>query len=319
VVSHAHKEGPPTMGGIIILASLVGSTLLWGAVWRAYVQILLLATVWMGLFGFADDYIKVVLQRKSGLAKRTKIVGQVSLGILIGTIVYVHPQFAEIRGLTEVPFLKNRVVDYYFFRDMVNGVELGWIVYVPVVVFIISAVSNAVNLTDGLDGLAAGVTAFVSLGLVVLCYVSGNANFAEYLNIMYLEGAAEATIFTSALAASCFGFLWYNGYPAQVFMGDTGSLALGAAVGATALLLKKELWLPLLCGVFFLEALSVIMQTGYFKYTKRRYGEGRRIFLMAPLHHHYEAKEIHESKIVIRFWIVGILFAMLAFSTLKIR
>lgn len=319
VVSHAHKEGTPTMGGVIILTSLLGSTLLWGALGEVYVQLLILATVWMGLFGFADDYIKVVLRRKSGLAKRTKIVGQISLGVLVATVIYVHPQFAEVRGFTEVPFLKNRVIDYYFFREWVNGVDLGWVVYVPVVVFIISAVSNAVNLTDGLDGLAAGTTAFVSLGLVALCYVSGNSNFAEFLDIMYLPGAAELTVVVSALAASCFGFLWYNGYPAQVFMGDTGSLSLGAAVGTTALLVKKELWLPLLCGVFLLEALSVILQTGYYKYTERRYGEGERIFLMAPLHHHYEAKEIHESKIVIRFWIVAAILVILALLTLRIQ
>jgi phospho-N-acetylmuramoyl-pentapeptide-transferase len=319
VVSHAHKEGTPTMGGIIILASLLGATLLWGAILEVYVQLAMLVTVWMGVFGFIDDYIKVVKQNKRGLAKQTKIVGQVSLGLLVGGILYFHPNFADLRGLTEVPFLKGRVIDYYFFSGWVPDVDLGWLVYIPLVIFIITAVSNAVNLTDGLDGLAAGTSAFVSLGLVALCYVSGNSQFAEFLDILYLPGVGELTVFTAGLAASCFGFLWYNGYPAQVFMGDTGSLALGGAIGAIALMIRKELWLPLLCGAFFVETLSVILQTTYFKYTRKKYGEGRRLFLMAPLHHHYEAKDIHESKIVIRFWIVTAILVILAVLTLRIR
>lgn len=319
VVSHAHKEGTPTMGGIIILASLLGSTLLWGAIFEVYVQLAILVTVWMGIFGFIDDYIKVVKQNKRGLAKQTKIVGQVSLGLLVGGILYFHPDFESVKGLTEVPFFKGHIIDYYFFRDWITGVDLGWLVYIPLVIFIITAVSNAVNLTDGLDGLAAGISAFVSLGLVALCYVSGNSQFAGFLEIMYLPGVGELTVFTAALAAACFGFLWYNGYPAQVFMGDTGSLALGGAIGAIALMIRKELWLPLLCGAFFVETLSVILQTSYYKYTRRKYGEGKRLFLMAPLHHHYEAKEIHESKIVIRFWIVTAILVILALLTLRIR
>ena len=323
LVSHAHKAGTPTMGGVIILFSVLSATLLWGAVAEIYVWLIVLATAWMGAFGFVDDYIKTVKKDKKGLAPRVKIFGQVSLGIFVGSMLYFHPEFAEIKALVYVPFVSDKTFDYYFFREWVsngfNGLDIGWLIYIPVTVFIITAVSNAVNITDGLDGLAAGVTAFVALGLMMMCYAAGNVEIADFLNEMYLPGAGELTVFCAALAAACFGFLWYNGYPASIFMGDTGSLALGAAVGVTTLMIKKELLLPILGSVYFMEAVSVIMQTSYFKYTKRKTGEGKRIFRMAPLHHHFEARGDHEAKIVIRFWIVTALTVLSALLILRIR
>lgn len=323
VVSHAHKAGTPTMGGIIILLSILGATLLWGDIGETYVWLAMLATTWMGAVGFADDYIKTVKKRKDGLAPRYKILGQVGIGVVVGSVLYFSPAFSEFNTLTYVPFLKDRVFDYYFFEDwtgrIASGWDLGWMVYLPVVVFIMTAVSNAVNLTDGLDGLTTGVTAFVSLGLVALVYISGNVNLATFLDVMYLPGIGELTVFGAAMVSACFGFLWYNGYPATVFMGDTGALALGAAVGAVTLMVRKELLLPLLGIVYFAEALSVILQTSYFKYTRRRTGTGKRIFRMAPLHHHYEARGTHEAKIVTRFWIVTALTVIAALLTLRIR
>jgi phospho-N-acetylmuramoyl-pentapeptide-transferase len=318
-VSHAHKAGTPTMGGVIILLSILGATLLWGAIANVYVWLAMLATAWMGAVGFADDYVKTVKQDKQGIAAGTKIAGQVGIGVVVGAVLYFTPAFREYNTLTFIPFLKNSVVDYYFFRGWVEGVDLGWMVYVPVVVFIMTAVSNAVNITDGLDGLTTGVTAFVSLGLVALAYISGNVNLATFLNVMYLPGTGELAVFGAAMTAACFGFLWYNGYPATVFMGDTGALALGAAVGAMALMVRKELLLPLLGIVYFAEAVSVILQTTYFKYTRRRTGTGKRIFHMAPLHHHFEARGTHEAKIVTRFWIVTALTVIAALLTLRIR
>jgi phospho-N-acetylmuramoyl-pentapeptide-transferase len=319
VVSHAHKAGTPTMGGIIILLSILGATLLWGDIAQTYVWLAMLATAWMGAVGFADDYIKTVKKKKDGLAPRYKVAGQVGIGLVVGSVLYFHPAFADFNTLTYVPFLKDRVIDYYFFEEWANGIDLGWMVYLPVVVFIMTAVSNAVNLTDGLDGLTTGVTAFVSLGLVALVYISGNVNLATFLDVMYLPGIGELTVFGAAMVAACFGFLWYNGYPATVFMGDTGALALGAAVGAVTLMVRKELLLPLLGIVYFAEALSVILQTSYFKYTRRRTGTGKRIFRMAPLHHHFEARGTHEAKIVTRFWIVTALTVIAALLTLRIR
>jgi len=319
VVSHAHKAGTPTMGGLIILLSMLGATLLWGAIAKTYVILAMAATAWMGAVGFADDYIKTVLKQKDGLAPRYKIAAQVLVGLAVGGVLYFSPAFAEYNSLTFVPFLKNKVLDYDLFRHWVEGVDLGWLIYLPVAVFIMTAVSNAVNITDGLDGLTTGVTAFVSLGLVALAYVSGNVNFATFLNVMYLPGTGELTVFGAAMASACLGFLWYNGYPASVFMGDTGALALGAAVGSMTLMVRKELLLPLLGIVYFAEALSVILQTGYFKYTRRRTGTGQRIFKMAPLHHHYEANGVHEAKIVTRFWIVTAVTVIVALLTLRIR
>ncbi|MFB6231230.1 MAG: phospho-N-acetylmuramoyl-pentapeptide-transferase [Salinibacter sp.] len=318
-VSHVHKAGTPTMGGIIILLAVGGATLLWGAIANTYVWLALVATAWLGAVGFADDYIKTVKKRKEGLPPRYKIAGQVGVGLLVGGVLYFHPDFAAFNTFTFMPFLKNQVVDYDIFRYWEIGVDLGWLVYLPVVVFIITAVSNAVNLTDGLDGLTTGVTAFVSLGLIALVYISGNVKFATFLNVMYLPGTGELTVFVAAIAAACFGFLWYNGYPATVFMGDTGALALGGAVGSTILMVRKELLLPLLCSVYFAEAVSVILQTSYFKYTRRHTGTGHRIFRMAPLHHHYEALGMHEAKIVTRFWIVTAITVIAALLILRIR
>lgn len=318
-VSHAHKAGTPTMGGIIILLAILGSTLLWGAIAETYVWLSMLATAWMGAVGFADDYIKTVKKNKEGLPPRIKVFAQVGIGLVVGGVLYFTPAFEPYHTLTYLPFLKEKVVDYYFFEGWFGGLDLGWLIYLPVAVFIMTAVSNAVNLTDGLDGLTTGVTAFVSIGLVVLCYVSGNANLAAFLDVMYLPGSGELTIFAAALAAACFGFLWYNGYPATVFMGDTGSLALGAAVAALTLMVRKELLLPLLGLVYFMEALSVIIQTSYFKYTKRRTGVGQRVFRMAPLHHHFEARGTHEAKIVTRFWIITAITVVATLLSLRIR
>jgi phospho-N-acetylmuramoyl-pentapeptide-transferase len=318
-VSHVHKAGTPTMGGIIILMAVLGATLLWGAIANTYVLLVMAATGGLGVLGFADDYVKTVKKEKEGLSASVKIAGQVGVGVLVGAVLYFNPAFADYNTYTFVPFLKNQVLDYDIFRFWELGVDLGWLVYIPVVVFIITAVSNAVNLTDGLDGLTTGVTAFVSLGLIALVYVSGNSQLATFLNVMFLPGTGELTVFVASVTAACFGFLWYNGYPATVFMGDTGSLALGGAVGATILMVRKELLLPLLGVVYFAEAVSVILQTSYFKYTRRRTGTGKRIFRMAPLHHHFEAMGIHEAKIVTRFWIVTAITVIAALLLLRLR
>jgi phospho-N-acetylmuramoyl-pentapeptide-transferase len=319
VVSHAHKAGTPTMGGIVILLSILVSTLLWGAIAEVYVMLAIVAIAWMGAFGFIDDYIKTVKKDKEGLPPTVKLAGQISIGLILGSVLYVYPAFQDYHTLTYMPFLRGKVIDYDLFQHVVEGIDLGALIYIPVVVFIMTAVSNAVNLTDGLDGLTSGVTAFVAAGLVVLCYVTGNAQFAEFLDVLYLPGTGELTVFAAAMTAACFGFLWFNGYPATVFMGDTGSLALGAAVGALTLMIRKELLLPLLGSVYFIEALSVIIQTGYFKWTKRRTGRGKRIFFMAPLHHHFEAQGTHEAKIVTRFWIVTAVTVVATMLVLRIR
>lgn len=318
-VSHVHKAGTPTMGGVIILLSLLGATLLWGDIAQTYVWLAMLATAWMGAIGFADDYIKTVKKRKDGLSAWTKIGAQVGIGVIVGGTLYFHPAFSDFNSLTYVPFLWDRVLDYDIFQHFVEGVDLGWLIYIPMAVFVMTAVTNAVNLTDGLDGLTTGVTAFVSLGLIALCYLSGNANLAAFLDVMYLPGIGELTVFGAAMAAACFGFLWYNGYPATIFMGDTGALALGAAVGSMILMVRKELLLPLLGLVYFIEAVSVILQVGYFKYTKRKFGKGKRLFRMAPIHHHFEAKGMHEAKIVTRFWIMTAITVIATLLVLRIR
>jgi phospho-N-acetylmuramoyl-pentapeptide-transferase len=318
VVSHEHKKGTPTMGGVILLLALGGATLLWGDLTNGYVWFALLATFWMGAFGFADDYIKVVKKNKEGLAARVKLLGQLSLGVALSLGLLFWPPLHGQHTLTSLPLVPDGTIDYDFLTP-IFGFELGWLVYIPVLTFILAGVSNAVNLTDGLDGLTAGTAAFVVLGLIGMVYITGNAVAAEYVNDLYVRDTGELTVFVAALAAACFGFLWYNGYPAQVFMGDTGSLALGAAIATVAILIKKELYLPVLGAMFFAETASVIIQTAYFKYTKRRYGEGRRVFKMAPLHHHYEALGVHESKIVIRFWIVTALLVILTMFLLRIR
>lgn len=346
------KKGTPTMGGLIILLSILIPVLLIADLSNIYVQLMILTTVWLGIIGFADDYIKVFRKKKEGLSGKVKIIGQVVLGVIVGTTMWLSPdivvrekvqvgqhgetviaQDINNRGRvvkmtppkkmtnTTVPFFKNSELDY---RDLIplegkTGDTLGWLLYVAVAIFVITAVSNGANLTDGLDGLATGVSAPIGVVLGLLAYLSGNLIYADYLNIPHIPGSGELMIFASAFVGALIGFLWYNSYPAQVFMGDTGSLAIGGIIATFALLIRKELLLPILCGVFFVETLSVMLQVSYFKYTKRKYGEGRRIFAMSPLHHHYQKRGFFETKIVVRFWIIQLLLAAITIATLKIR
>ncbi|MBO6794444.1 MAG: phospho-N-acetylmuramoyl-pentapeptide-transferase [Balneolaceae bacterium] len=311
---HIEKVGTPSMGGVIILLATLIPTLLFIRMDSIYGWLIFFVMLSLGLVGFIDDYIKVVKKDKSGLAGRFKIAGQVTVGLILGSVLYFHPDFEAFNTLSTVPFAADLNIDYAFF-----GEEWGWVIYLPLAVFIITAVSNATNLTDGLDGLASGISAICGFVFAIFAYVSGRVDFSGFLDIMYLPGAGELTIFCAALVGACMGFLWYNTNPASVFMGDTGSLALGGAFGALALMLHKELLLPFICGVFFFETLSVIVQTTYFKYTKRKYGEGRRVFLMAPIHHHFEKKGWSEQKIVVRFWIITVLLGLISLLTLKIR
>ncbi len=304
--SHQSKKGTPTMGGIIILAAVILPTLLWANLMNSYIHIILLATIWMGLFGFLDDYLKTVKKTKKGLVARYKLAGQIGLGIMIGAWIFYGAEFREIGPVTSVPFFKNLEIPF-------------GILYIPWVTLVLTASSNAVNLTDGLDGLAAGLLAICALALAAISYISGRIDFSDYLNIIYLPKAGELTVFAAALAGACLGFLWFNAPPAQVFMGDTGALSSGAALGTLAILLKKELLLLILGGVFVWEAVSVMIQLGYFRLSKRRTGEAKRFFLMAPIHHHFELKGWKETQVVIRFWIMGILFALMTISTFKIR
>ncbi len=302
--THQSKKGTPTMGGLVILLAIILATLLWADVTNVYLLLAFFATLTMGIVGFVDDYLKSIMKMKRGLVGRYKLIGQVSLGLLIGSVIMWHPYFSGLHSNTTVPFMKNLELDMGYF-------------YILFVVIVITGASNAVNLTDGLDGLASGLSAIVFMVLAGVAYVTSNVRFSDYLNIIYLPGSQELVIFCMAILGAALGFLWYNTKPAEVFMGDTGSLALGSALGTVAVLLKKELILLLLAGVFIAEALSVIIQTSYFKYTRKKYGEGRRIFLMAPLHHHFELKGWAESKVVVRFWIVGILLALISLSTFK--
>ncbi|MEP2448672.1 MAG: phospho-N-acetylmuramoyl-pentapeptide-transferase [Balneola sp.] len=311
---HQAKAGTPSMGGVIILLAVIIPSILFMKMDSVYAWLIVFVIIALGLVGFVDDYIKVVKKDKSGLAGRFKIVGQVSVGIVVGAVLFFHPDFADVNTLSTVPFLKNVNIDYAFF-----GEDLGWMIFIPVAVFVITAVSNATNLTDGLDGLASGVSAICGFVFAIFAYVSGRTDLSGYLDIMYLPGAGELTIFCAALIGGCMGFLWYNTNPASVFMGDTGSLALGGAFGALGLMLHKELLLPFICGVFFFETLSVIIQTTYFKYTKKKYGVGKRVFLMTPIHHHFEKKGWSEQKIVVRFWIITVMLGILSLLTLKIR
>ena len=313
-LDHQTKQGTPTMGGVIILLATLIPTLLFVRMDSVYGWLIFFVMLALGLVGFVDDYIKVVKKDKSGLAGRFKIAGQVSVGLILGSVLYFHPDFELVNTLSTVPFAKDLNIDYAFF-----GEQWGWVIYLPVAVFIITAVSNATNLTDGLDGLAAGISGISGLVFAIFAYVSGRVDYTGFLDIIYLPGAGELTIFCAALIGGCMGFLWYNTNPASVFMGDTGSLALGGAFGALGLMLHKELLLPFVCGVFFFETVSVIMQTTYFRYTKKKYGEGRRIFLMAPIHHHFEKKGWSEQKIVVRFWIITVLMALISLLTLKFR
>ena len=339
------KKGTPTMGGLVILGAILLPTLLFARLDNVYVILLIIATVWLGLIGFIDDYIKVFLKNKEGLAGRFKIVGQVGLGLIVGITLSFNDQvvvrqekpfseatehIAEINPMTQVayqdvkstmttvPFFKNNEFDYHALAPFLSR-DFTWVIYTLVVIIIITAVSNGANITDGIDGLAAGTSAIIGLTLAIFAYLSGRVDFSSYLNIMYIPNLGELVIFCTAFVGACLGFLWYNAYPAQVFMGDTGSLSLGGIIAVLALAVRKELMIPLLCGIFLIENLSVIMQVSYFKYTRRKYGEGRRLFKMAPLHHHYQKKSIPEPKIVTRFWIVGILLAILTLALLKVR
>jgi phospho-N-acetylmuramoyl-pentapeptide-transferase len=327
------KRGTPTMGGVIILTAILVPTLLFADLTNVYTHMMILATVWLGAIGFIDDYIKVHKKNKDGLAGKFKIVGQIGVGIIIGAIMMWHPDvvikelgadglWSEMRStITTIPFVKGNSFDYAWLLNWaVEDVSTWvWIVFIPIVIIIVTAVSNGANLTDGLDGLATGTSAIIGMTLAILAYVSSNTVIAEYLNIMYIPGSEELVVFSAAFVGSCVAFLWYNSFPAQVFMGDTGSLALGGIIAAFAIAIRKELLIPVLCGIFLIENLSVVLQVGWFKYTKKKYGEGRRIFLMSPLHHHYQKQNMHESKITARFWIIGILLAVITIVTLKVR
>jgi phospho-N-acetylmuramoyl-pentapeptide-transferase len=345
------KQGTPTMGGLIILAAILVPTLLLAKLHNIYIVLILITTIWLGTIGFLDDYIKVFLKDKKGLAGKFKVLGQIGLGLIVGTTMFFSKDIVirektarqayvpateifNVEGSTEhvkmhtlksmkttIPFLKNNEFDYSILISWLGKGYTKWafLVFIPIIIFIIIAVSNGANLTDGLDGLATGSSAIIGLTLGILAYVSGNSVFANYLNIMYIPNSGELAIYISAFIGACIGFLWYNSYPAQVFMGDTGSLALGGIVAVFAILIRKEIMIPIFCGIFLVENLSVVMQVGYFKYTKRRFGAGRRIFLMSPLHHHFQVKGYHESKIVIRFFIIGIMLAVLSIVTLKLR
>jgi len=312
--NHLKKGKTPTMGGVIIILATVIPALLFMDMTSIYTWMIVFVMVVLGSVGFVDDYIKVVKNDKSGLHGWFKIGGQVTVGLIIGALLYWWPAFEEFNTLSTVPFLKDVNIDYAFFSE-----TYGWLLYIPMVIFVITAVSNAANLTDGLDGLAAGTSAIAGIILGIFAYVSGRVDFSNFLDIMYLPGSGELTIFAASLVGACLGFLWYNTHPASVFMGDTGSLAIGGALGALALMIHKELLLPIICGIFFVETLSVIIQTSWFKYTRWKYGEGRRVFLMTPIHHHYEKKGWPESKIVVRFWIIAILLGIISLLTLKIR
>ena len=337
------KKGTPTMGGLIILAAILVPTLLFAKIDNVYVILLVATTVWLGLIGFLDDYIKVFKKNKEGLAGRFKIVGQVTIGLIVGLTLYFNENVvvresmpaatASIEAMaqspvkseydvkstkTTVPFLKNNEFDYHTLTPWLDQ-NYTWIIYTLVVILIITAVSNGANITDGIDGLAAGTSGIIGLTLAIFAYLSGRVDFSSYLNIMYIPNLGELVIFCTAFVGACLGFLWYNAYPAQVFMGDTGSLSLGGIIAVLALAVRKELMIPLVCGIFLVENLSVMVQVSYFKYTKKKYGQGRRILLMSPLHHHYQKKNIPEPKIVTRFWIVGILLAILSLAMLKLR
>jgi phospho-N-acetylmuramoyl-pentapeptide-transferase len=348
------KKGTPTMGGLIIHAAILIPTLLLARLDNVYIVLMIITTIWLGLIGFIDDYIKVFKKDKKGLAGTFKVIGQIGLGIIVAVTLYsskyvyvkeeipaskvsqfdpslistvkddrgeTHFMISERNLITTLPFMKSNELDYseilgFFNKDWK---KYSWLIFIPIVIFIITAVSNGANLTDGIDGLATGTSAIIGATLLVFAYVSGNIIFADYLNIMYIPNSGELAIFIAAFVGACVGFLWYNAYPAQVFMGDTGSLALGGIIATLAFAVRKELLIPVMCGIFLVENLSVVIQVAYFKYTKRKFGEGKRIFLMSPLHHHYQKLGMHESKIVSRFWIIGILLAILSIVTLKVR
>ncbi|MEY3083925.1 MAG: hypothetical protein RL037_105 [Bacteroidota bacterium] len=346
------KSGTPTMGGIIILSAILIPTILFAKLHNIYVITMIISTVWLGMIGFLDDYIKVFKKNKEGLKGTFKIIGQIGVGLIVGCILYFSDEVTVHKRVdadyvlqndeefvtqlhvqnsgenykwiktddmtTTIPFIKDNEFNYNWLIGDMNK-SYGWLLFIPIVIFIVIAVSNGANMTDGLDGLATGSSAIIGLALAVLAYVSSHAKFADYLDVMYIPQAEEMVVFIAAFVGACIGFMWYNSYPAQVFMGDTGSLAIGGIIAVFAIAIRKELLIPVLCGVFLIENLSVVLQVGYFKFTKKRFGEGRRIFLMAPLHHHYQKKGLHEAKIVSRFWIVGVLLAVVTIVTLKLR
>lgn len=313
------KVGTPTMGGIIILASIVIPTLLFGDLGNIYVILMLITTVWLGFVGFIDDYIKIFKKSKEGLAGKFKIAGQIILGLIIGITLYLNDDVKST--ITTIPFIKNNEFDYAYLVSFLgeNSQQWGWVIFIIVIIFIVTAVSNGANLTDGLDGLATGTSAIIGTTLGILAYLSGNMIYADYLNIMYIPNTGELVIFISTFIGATIGFLWYNSYPAQVFMGDTGSLPLGGIIAVFAILIRKELLIPILCGIFLVESVSVLIQVSFFKQTRRKYGKGKRVFLMTPIHHHYQKKGYPEPKIVTRFWIIAILLAVITIVTLKIR
>lgn len=347
------KKGTPTMGGLIILAAILIPTILFAKLNNVYVLLMIFSTIWLGVIGFIDDYIKIYKKDKAGLAGKFKVIGQIGLGVIVALVLHFNdnvvvreqykidtvseaPVGAEVKEIngqlmyfqdvksttTTLPFLKTHQIDYsklLFWMDDEGANKWAWVVYMFVVIFIITAVSNGANLTDGIDGLAAGSSAIIGVTLAVLAFISGNLIFSDYLGIMFIPNQGELVIFAAAFAGACIGFLWYNSFPAQVFMGDTGSLALGGVIAVLALMIRKELVLPILCGIFLAENLSVMIQVSYFKYTKKKYGEGRRVFLMSPLHHHYQKLGYAEPKIVTRFWIVGVMLAIFTIITFKLR
>lgn len=350
------KSGTPTMGGLIIIAAIIIPTLLFAKILNVYIVLMLISTVWLGGIGFLDDYIKVFKKNKEGLKGKFKIVGQIGIGLIVGSVLYFHPdvvvkerlvstskdlgtisissdqklstpKYGEpVKNLkTTIPFSKNNELDYGYFISWAcdNCIKYGWLIFIPMVILVVTAVSNGANITDGIDGLAAGTSAIIGTVLGILAYVSGNTVFADYLNIMYIPNSGELVVFIAAFIGACIGFLWYNAYPAQVFMGDTGSLAIGGIIAVYAIAIRKELLIPILCGVFLVENISVILQVGYFKYQKKKrgleYAQSHRLLKMAPLHHHYQKSGFHESKIVMRFFIIGIMLAVLTFVTLKLR
>ncbi len=350
----AEKKGTPTMGGFIIIIGILTPVLLLCNLANIYIQLMIFVTIAFTVIGFVDDYLKKFKKNKEGLAGKWKIAGQTLIGLIVGVVLYAHPSVIIKRELvntmsiessdnitekihmdknisasfvdakvpvTTIPFVKSHELNYAKLLSFITDdyEKYAWIIFIPIVIFILTAVSNGANITDGIDGLAAGTSAVISIVLLIFAYISGNILFAKYLNVMYIPMTGELVVYAAALVGACIGFIWYNAYPAQVFMGDTGSLALGGIIGTMSVILRKELLLPIFCGIFFVESISVILQVAYFKYTKRKFGEGRRIFLMSPLHHHYQKKGMHESKIVMRFIIVGLLLALLSLLTLKLR
>ena len=343
------KTGTPTMGGVIIIAGIIIPSLLFAKLDNIYIQLMLIATVWLGVIGFIDDYIKVFKKNKKGLAGKFKVIGQIGVGVIVGASMYwsdgvtiksktCHASeinissnddnnykdytWEETKSLkTTIPFVKNNEFDYSWLITWISSdlKKYSWLVFIPIIVIIVISVSNGANITDGLDGLATGTSAIIGITLAIFAYLSGNLVFSDYLNILYIPNSSELVIFISSFVGACVGFLWYNSYPAKVFMGDTGSLALGGIIAVFAITIRKELLIPVFCGVFLIENLSVVLQVSYFKFTRKKYGEGKRIFLMSPIHHHYQKKGIHEAKIVARFWIIGILLAALSIVTLKLR